>query len=68
MEKNMGTTDRIVRLVLAAIAVLLIASDTVTGMAAYIVGALALVFAATSSVSVCPLYLPLKLSSRKKPA
>ncbi len=66
MQKNMGTIDRVVRLVLALVFAALIATGTVTGVVAIILGVLAVIFLATSAISTCPLYLPFKLSTRKE--
>jgi mannose/fructose/N-acetylgalactosamine-specific phosphotransferase system component IID len=56
MRKNMGTLDKTLRLIVAAIAVALAASGTLTGTMAIIAYALAAVFVVTSFVSFCPLY------------
>ncbi|MCF8366945.1 MAG: DUF2892 domain-containing protein [Bacteroidales bacterium] len=56
MKKNMGTADKIIRLIVAALFVALYFTDTVTGIASYILLALAAIFVLTSLVSFCPLY------------
>lgn len=56
MHRNMGTADRAVRSLLALVGVVLIATATLTGVAAWIVGAVAVIFLATSAISLCPLY------------
>jgi uncharacterized membrane protein YtjA (UPF0391 family) len=56
MRKNMGTLDKTLRLILAAIAVALAATGTLTGAAAIIAYVVATVFVVTSFVSFCPLY------------
>ena len=66
MTKNMGATDRIVRILLALFVLGLYFSDRISGLTAAILGILAIVFLVTSSISFCPLYVPLKLSTRKK--
>lgn len=66
MKKNMGNTDRIVRTLLAIIAVALYLTETVPGTLGIILIVLAAVFLLTSLVSFCPLYLPFGLSTRKK--
>ncbi len=66
MNKNMGTVDRVIRILVAAAIGALIAGGQLTGIAAIALGVLAGVFVLTSVVSFCPLYLPLKLSTRKK--
>jgi len=66
MKKNMGLVDRIVRVVFAAVVGVLVLLGQVTGVAAIVLGAFAVVFVLTSVVSVCPLYMPFGLSTRKK--
>ena len=66
MKKNMGTTDRIIRLILAAIFAILYFTGTVSGTLGIILLVLAVVFLLTSVVSFCPLYLPFKFSTLKK--
>ncbi|MCU0340740.1 MAG: DUF2892 domain-containing protein [Spirosomaceae bacterium] len=56
MKKNMGNTDRIIRLVIAAIVAVLYFTGTLTGTVGIIALALAGVFVLTSLVSFCPLY------------
>ena len=64
-KKNVGTTDRIVRFVLAV--VLLIAAFTMpmSSVLSTILIILGVVLIGTSLVSFCPLYLLFKLSTRK---
>ena len=56
MKPNMGGTDRIIRLIVAAIAVALYFTGTLTGTLGIIALEVAAVFAVTSVVSFCPLY------------
>ena len=56
MKKNMGGTDRIVRLVVAAILGVLFYLDIIEGTLAYILIGLAGIFLVTSFISFCPLY------------
>lgn len=64
LKPNMGTTDRIVRTILAVIFIVLILTNVVNGALAVILGVLAVVFLLTSAVSSCPLYLPFGISTR----
>jgi amino acid transporter len=64
LNKNMGTLDRAIRLVIAAVIAILYFTGNLSGLAAIILGILAVIFVLTSVVSVCPLYLPLGLSTR----
>ena len=66
MNKNLGTTDRTVRIIAALAVGILILTGTLTGLLAIILGVLAVVFVLTSLVSFCPLYAPFKFSTRKK--
>lgn len=66
MTKNVGSVDRIVRIVLALVFVGLIATGTVSGWVAIVLGILAAVFVLTAAVGFCPLYAPFKLSTRKE--
>lgn len=56
MKKNMGNTDRIIRLLLAGIFALLWFQNIVTGTWAIVLLVLAAVFVLTSLISFCPLY------------
>lgn len=66
MKKNMGSTDKIIRIVIAILIVILYFADTITGTLALILGALAVIFIITSFVSFCPLYSPFGISTQKK--
>jgi uncharacterized protein (DUF58 family) len=62
----MGTADRVIRTVLALIVIALYFTGQISGLAAIILGIFAVIFLLTSLISFCPLYVPLKLSTRKK--
>jgi hypothetical protein len=66
MKKNMGSTDKIIRILIALIIGVLYFTKTIDGTLALILGALAVIFLLTSFISFCPLYLPFGLSTRKK--
>ncbi len=65
LNKNMGTLDRIIRLVLAALFLVLYFGNIVGGVLGIVLPILAVVFILTSTVSFCPLYVPFKISTRK---
>ncbi|MEI6179535.1 MAG: DUF2892 domain-containing protein [Chloroflexales bacterium] len=67
MQANMGTVDRVVRVVVAVVIAGLILSGVVSGGVAIILGVLAVVFVLTSMIRICPLYLPFGLSTRPRP-
>jgi len=62
----MGSADKVLRIVLAALVGILYATNVITGTTAIVLGVLALVFLATSFISFCPLYLPFGISTIKK--
>ncbi len=66
MKKNMGTIDRTIRILLAIVVLVLYLLKLISGTAAIILGIFAVVFLLTSLVGFCPLYVPLKISTRKK--
>lgn len=63
MKKNMGTVDRVFRVVVAAIIAALYFTGTLTGTLGLVLLVLAGVFVATSLVSFCPLYSLVGLST-----
>jgi Protein of unknown function (DUF2892) len=65
MKKNMGTTDRILRLVLAAIVAALYFTNVITGTLGIVLLVLAAVFVLTSLISFCPLYVPFGIKTCK---
>ncbi len=56
MKKNMGNSDRIVRLLVAVVVAVLYFTNTITGTWAIVLLVIAGVFVLTSLVSFCPLY------------
>ena len=66
MKKNMGTIDRVVRVILAVVVVVLYSAGMISGTAAIILGILAVIFLLTSMVGFCPLYAPFGISTMKK--
>lgn len=65
MKKNMGSADKIVRMVLAAIIAILYFTNTITGTLGIVLLVLAAVFVLTSLISFCPLYLPFGINTCK---
>jgi hypothetical protein len=66
MKKNMGTIDKVIRILVAVIVVVLYFTHVISGTLGIILLALAAVFVVTSILSFCPLYLPFGLSTKKK--
>ncbi len=61
----MGSADRIIRLLVASTIAVLYFTDQISGIATIILGVFVVVFTLTSFAGVCPLYLPLKFSTKK---
>jgi len=68
MKQNMGSVDRIVRVVFALLVAALYFTGSISGTVAIILGLFAVIFLATSAMGFCPLYVPFKLSTKKKVA
>ncbi len=69
MIKNIGTTDRIIRLIVAALIVLLYFTGQLSGTIGIVLLVVAVVMALTALVRFCPAYLPFKINTlitRKK--
>lgn len=65
MKKNMGGADRIIRFIVAAVVAVLFYMNIIEGTLAYVLIALAGIFAATSFISFCPLYALVGLTTCK---
>ncbi len=63
MKKNMGSADRIIRAIIAAVIGVLYFTGTISGTLGIILLVLAGVFLLTSFISFCPLYAPFGISS-----
>jgi hypothetical protein len=66
MKKNMGTTDKLVRIIIALTIAVLYFTNVISGTLAIVLGALAIIFALTSLISFCPLYLPFGINTCKR--
>ena len=64
--KNIGKTDKIVRVLIAVLFTFLFLNQLVTGVMGVILVILAGVFLLTSVVGTCPLYLPFKINTNHK--
>ncbi|MEH6512330.1 DUF2892 domain-containing protein [Maribacter arcticus] len=56
MKKNMGSTDRFIRIFIAVALLTTFYTDTVTGTLGYVMAAIAGVLILTTFISFCPLY------------
>ena len=66
MKKNIGTVDKVIRILIAVVVVTLYFTNVISGTLAIVLLVLSAVLVVTSLVSICPLYLLFSLSSRKK--
>ncbi|OEY73647.1 YgaP family membrane protein [Salegentibacter salarius] len=63
MKKNMGSADKIIRIIIAAIIGLLYFTGTISGTLGMVLLVLAGIFVLTSFISFCPLYAPFGVST-----
>ncbi len=66
MKKNMGTTDKLIRVFLAIVILALILKGVLTGTAAVILGIFAAAFVLSSMLGFCPLYAPFKINTTRR--
>jgi len=66
MKKNMGSIDKVIRIIIAVVIAVLAYTKVITGTLSIVLLALAVIFLATSLISFCPLYWPFGISSAKK--
>lgn len=66
MKKNMGIVDRVIRLLVAAVVLILYFTNVFSGTLALILLIVAAIFVLTSFVSFCPLYLPFGINTKGK--
>ena len=65
MKRNLSNTDRIVRVVLAALFAYSYFGGIVTGALGIVLVVLGAVFLLTAVIAFCPLYAPFKFSTYK---
>ncbi len=68
MKKNMGAADRVIRVLLAVVAAVLLLTGQLGGTLGVILGIVAAIFVVTSAVGFCPLYTLIGFSTNKKPS
>jgi len=66
MKKNIGNTDKVIRIILTLIIGTLYFTGIISGITAIILTALAVIFILTSLIGLCPIYLLFGLSTSKK--
>jgi hypothetical protein len=66
MIKNVSSADKVIRLLVAALMVVLVIAKVITGTWSVILIILAVVLVVTSLVSFCPIYTVLGINTNKK--
>lgn len=66
MKKNMGTIDKVVRILIAFVVIGLYFANVISGIVAIVLLILSAVFILTSLLGFCPLYLPFGINTGKK--
>ncbi|HWA06807.1 MAG TPA: DUF2892 domain-containing protein [Ignavibacteria bacterium] len=66
MKKNMGSADKIIRVLIAIAVFALYFTGTISGTLGILLMVFAVIFVLTSLIGTCPLYLPLGLNTLRK--
>jgi len=66
MKKNMGTIDKVIRILVAVVLAILFFANVITGILGIVLLVLAGVFVLTSLISFCPLYWPFGINTGGK--
>lgn len=66
MKKNVGSVDKIFRVILAALVAILYFTGILSGTVGIVLLVLAVILVLTSMISFCPIYFPFGLSTAKK--
>ena len=66
MKRNIGTADRVIRILIAVAIIALYFGNVISGTVAIILLAISAVFILTSFVGVCPLYLLFGIKTTNK--
>jgi len=66
MKKNMGLIDRVIRILVAVVVVILYFTNVISGTLAIVLLILSGIFILTSIAGSCTLYIPLGFKTTKK--
>jgi hypothetical protein len=66
MKTNMGNIDKVIRILVAVVILVLYFTNMISGTIAIVGLVLSVIFMLTSLIGFCPLYLPFGLSTKKK--
>lgn len=65
MKKNMGNTDKSIRVIIAIAIAVLYFLGIIEGTLAYVLMAIAIILLLTSFISFCPIYFPFGINTCK---
>ncbi|HEX2968925.1 MAG TPA: DUF2892 domain-containing protein [Bacteroidales bacterium] len=65
MVMNMGTTDRLIRILVSVVIAVLYFTGVISGTLGLVLLIVSGILLLTGLVGVCPLYLPFRLSTRR---
>jgi len=65
MKKNMGSLDRLIRVLAAVVIIILLLTEILTGTLFLVGSIVAVVFLLTSAVRFCPAYVPFGINTCK---
>jgi len=66
MKKNMGTIDKVIRILIALVVIALYFAEVISGTLAIVLLVLSAIFILTSLISFCPLYWPFGINTGAK--
>ncbi len=66
MKKNIGSPDKVFRILAAILIAVLYFANVISGTTAVVLGLLGAIFFVTALVGTCPLYLLARISTRKE--
>jgi hypothetical protein len=66
MFKNIGKSDKVIRILLAIVLIIIVEFGGVTGLLSLLFIGLSFVFLMTALVNFCPLYIPFGIKTCKK--
>lgn len=66
MKKNLGNSDKAIRIAIASVVVVLAIAKVITGVLAIVLLLVSAILLITSLISFCPVYWPFGVSTRRK--
>jgi hypothetical protein len=66
MKKNVGSIDKVVRILMAVVVIVLFFTHVISGTLAVILLIVSAILILTSVISFCPIYWPFGISTDKK--